>query len=86
MAFTDYTFVFNVILREVNCMHGRAMPRPAKRISQAGGMVVSQRRRSPREALWGRPGAAHYATYTLPRFTTRSDTITTNTMEPRVVL
>lgn len=80
------TFVLDMILREVDCMHGGRRARASKRVSEPRGVVVSQRGGAPAEPLRGRRGAAHHARQRLPRLAPHPHPVPAHALEPRVVL
>lgn len=80
------TFVLDMVLREVDGVHGGRGARAAERVSQTRGVVVAQRGGAPRQAARRRPRAPHHAAHALPRLAAGAHAVAAHAAEPRVVL
>lgn len=80
------TFVLDVVLREVDGVHGGRVARAAERVAQARRVVVAQRGGAPRQARGRRARAAQHAAHALPRLAAGAHAVAAHAAEPRVVL
>lgn len=87
-GFSDFvlTLVLDVVLREVDGVHGGRPPGAGQRVAEARGVVVPERGRPPAQPLQRGARAAHHAAHALPRLAARAHAVPAHTGEPGVVL